>query len=180
MLFSKNRPRHLSRSVLALLALSVSCHTAQGADPLPSDEIIDEVTVYGQRSLFRLRELASDAEDTMYALFNELNTDDRYDVECKWEIRYFSHMREKNCLPNYVRQALLEDGRGTTQMLQEGMGSVAQPQDPRIVAAREAPEMQEKLREAAEKSPEFYRAMSRHYELSEELRLRRRSNFRDD
>jgi hypothetical protein len=157
--------------------LAAFCAGLVGAQEAPATdaagERIEEITVTGQRSLFDLRMKVSEAEDAMYALFNELNTDDKYDVVCKIEIRYFSHIKQKRCLPQYALDALMDAAQGMARGQAQGL-----PQE--AVIARETPVLEAKFQELVGKNPELFDAMAKHYELSEALRLRRKTYFGPD
>lgn len=157
--------------------LAVLCAAGSTAQEAPlsdsAGQRIEEITVTGQRSLFDLRMQVSEAEDAMYALFNDLNTDDKYDIVCKIEIRYFSHIKQKRCLPQYALDALMDEAQGMARGQAQGLPSQA-------VVARETPLLETKFQEMVGKSPELFDAMARHYELSEALRLRRSTYFGDD
>ncbi len=135
-------------------------------------QAIEEITVTGQRSLFDLRMQVSEAEDAMYNLFNELNTDDQYDITCKMEIRVFSHIRQKSCLPEYAREALMDEAQNLARG-QQGTPATA-------IVSYESPRLDAKFQEVMQQSPELFRAVAKHYELNETWRLRRKTYFGDE
>jgi len=116
--------RFLTRlCVLAVcFPLTVVAQDADQGDDLPSPsatkengpaaqlqpEGIDEVTVVGARSLANLRLEVVRAEDNLYAIFNSLNDDDRYDIICKKETRIGSQIPHRVCLARLFRDAMPE------------------------------------------------------------------------
>jgi hypothetical protein len=143
------------------------CANPLAAMEAPAAEPIEEITVTGQR----LRMKVSEAEDAMYALFNDLNTDDRYDIVCTMEVRVFSHIRQKRCVPQYARDALMEEAQSMVRG-QPGMPSQA-------VMAYHSPRLEAKFQEMVGESQELFEAVARHYELNEAWRLRRKAYFGD-
>lgn len=97
--------------LLALVPVGM-CQTAsvQKEEPAPSDTI-DEITVYGNKSLRKLRLDLYTAEDNVYAVFNSLNSDDEYDVHCYHEARYGSRITRRVCRANFVSEAIADETR---------------------------------------------------------------------
>jgi hypothetical protein len=76
------------------------------------------VVVIGQ-SLDDLRNRVEAAEIAVFSRFNDINSDDRFDIHCRSQVRYFSHTRERICESNSWREqdanygeALLKGVRG--------------------------------------------------------------------
>jgi hypothetical protein len=63
---------------------------------------MEEITVYGQKSLLNLERAVIEAEDEVFALFNTLNTDNQFDIRCYKEAPLGSHIKHRICYPNYV------------------------------------------------------------------------------
>ncbi|MEY4641280.1 MAG: hypothetical protein RLZZ227_1274 [Pseudomonadota bacterium] len=141
---------------------------ASGADGQP----IEEITVTGQRSMFELRLQVQDAEDAMFALFNEINTDDQYDVICTVETRVFSHVKERVCLPVYARDAQLDEAQNMVR------GTPAIPLQATL--SYSTPRFTAKFQELVGSNAELFSAVARHYELKELWRLRRQTHFGKD
>jgi hypothetical protein len=58
-----------------------------------------------------LRRALTDAEDAVYTIFNELNTDDRYDIICRTERRVTSHFSTRICKARLFRDTVEKHGR---------------------------------------------------------------------
>lgn len=154
-------------SLLALPAMAAET-------PAPVPEVGDEVVVTAQPSLIELRMKISEAEDAMFALFNQLNTDDRYDMHCSWEIRNFSHIKVKQCLPEYAREAQREEALVFFTGVQRSPPVT-------FVLSTHNPVMAQKIEETARANPEFMQALIHHYELTEQYDYSRKRAFgRDD
>lgn len=111
---------NLSRGRLILLfcGLVASASFAQEdeRDGVPAKEPIDEITVYGAKSLTKLKFEYEVAEDSFYELFSELNDDPEYDVVCRTERREGSHINHRVCRPSYELEALSQDAQGALGM----------------------------------------------------------------
>lgn len=83
---------------------------ALSAEELPLEELqeLDEVFVRGGR----LRDRIVRAEDEFYKLFNQLNTDDRYDTSCPYlntdPDNPGSRIQFRMCLPGFVADAMAD------------------------------------------------------------------------
>lgn len=107
--------RTLSVPLLWLLSGGFAC-AAQYMPTLVAEarqsEELDEVQVVGKR----LRQLQHDiitAENRFFALYNELNTDNDFDVHCSNELRTNTHIvRGNDCKPVYLEKAQMEEARG--------------------------------------------------------------------
>lgn len=73
--------------------------------PAPSAAVIEELEVIGQRSLLSFRLQMYDAEDFMYALFNELNGNDKLDVLCELRAPTGTRIQRRTCVRRYMQQA---------------------------------------------------------------------------
>src|SRR5262249_42739774 len=78
----------------------------------------DEIIVLGHIDELR-RELVR-AEETVYQRFNEINSDDRFDIHCGMETKIHSHIPRRVCASNSLReqdanygQAAMRYWRGT-------------------------------------------------------------------
>ena len=82
-----------------------SASKEQDAETRPIEEII----VLGERTFFTLRLEIEAAEEEVYGLFNELNTNDDFDVTCTWEVYTGSHFKRRSCMAAYLREAQAEN-----------------------------------------------------------------------
>lgn len=91
--------------VLALAPAGMS-QTAniEESDPA-SSESIEEIVVYGEKSVSDLRRDVYKAEENFFDLFNSLNQDFEYDVNCYYEVPTGTHLRRHVCKANFVVEA---------------------------------------------------------------------------
>lgn len=138
-----------------------------GAQPQP--ESIDEVTVMGARSLANLRFEIERAEDNIYAIFNSLNDDDRYDVICKKETRIGSHIPHRVCLARLFRDAMSEDAEDDVLV---GIHSRKMPG-----AEKHMKKLKEKMLALAAKHPELLAALNERHKLSKKFEHERAKKY---
>lgn len=144
-----------------------------------SDSRPHEIVVPGHRYFRDLRSEIQGVQEEMFDRFNELNDNHRYDIHCKHESRPNTRIKQWTCMPNYVREATTQDAQQVLNQFQGGSyGNGATP--PNLVIMREAPVMQEKLREFVMEDYELYELMVRHHELQEELQARTSTFFGRD
>ena len=77
--------------------------TAQESEPASSDTP-EEIVVYGKRSLIHLRQELYTAEENFFVVFNSLNSDDEYDVNCNYVFRIRAHRRLRECTPKFAKE----------------------------------------------------------------------------
>jgi len=81
-----------------------TCQTTTAEDSAPeSSETVEEIIVYGERSLIRLRQEVYAAEENFFAVFNALNSDDDYDVDCDYAFSAAAHRRLRTCKANFLK-----------------------------------------------------------------------------
>jgi len=155
---------------LAALLLAFSTDLS-AAEALP-----EEVQIIGQRQLFRLEQQLIEAEDAVYALYNEINTDDLYDVNCEWVKPLGTNMRHRVCRPGFIVQAELSRGQEFMSGL-TGMGYTTGT-SVELENERHNPILKRKLEEAVRSSPELAARMMEHQELKAALEERKSGLFR--
>jgi hypothetical protein len=70
-----------------------------------SSESIEEIIVYGDKSLHDLRLEVYKAEENFFEVFNSVNEDDEFDVRCFYEVPSFTHIRRHVCRAYFVTNA---------------------------------------------------------------------------
>jgi len=79
---------------------------------------IEEITVYGQKSLYDIRVEIRETEDQIWGTLNDLIDDEAYKMDCQSRRRYNSYIREYSCELAFLtagrsdatQQALLASG----------------------------------------------------------------------
>ena len=114
----------------ASLCLAAICGVAaQDADTSSAEEAPpaasapDEVVVIGQ-SLSDLRQRIEAAEVAVFNRFNDINSNDDFDIHCRYRTKYFSHTRERVCESNSWRE---QDENYAESLLQTVRGEYAPP-----------------------------------------------------
>lgn len=113
------------RSALTTLLLSTALcvrtavHAQQAPSPAsnPGAPSEDEIVVRG-KALEELRVRIERAEDDVYTRFNEINSDDSYDIHCYERAPKNSHINRRVCLSNAARAADTAIGNATVTALQ--------------------------------------------------------------
>ncbi|MEM7279495.1 MAG: hypothetical protein AAF385_15385 [Pseudomonadota bacterium] len=78
--------------------------TTTSQDRISKKAAIDEVTVTEKKSVRQLRIALKRADDRVFALYNDLNTDDSLDIICKKETRIESQIKYRVCKTAYHRE----------------------------------------------------------------------------
>jgi hypothetical protein len=129
-------------------------------------DAVEEVTVVGQRSLFALRMQMEAAQDQVHLLFNELNTNDDYDIICKTQERYFSKTKEKICMTRLAWAARADEARIFADKVR-GIPT-AEINNANLRIDMSEPVLREQMVDALRNSPELFDAIVRHAQLMEE------------
>jgi hypothetical protein len=104
--------RHAALSVLLAVLLPIAVQAAAPAADVPQaatpadrpDEVLDEALVVGTK-LWKLRQKAVEVEDRFYALYNQLNKDQDFDVHCHIEAPTGRIIKERVCRVSYIERA---------------------------------------------------------------------------
>ncbi len=102
---------------------------AVGADEANTESVLsslaappeDEIVVHGR--LGELREEIRIAQDAVFARFNDINSDDRFDIHCYMEPRLGSHVAGRVCKSNSWRELDASIGNATVQTLRGETGA---------------------------------------------------------
>lgn len=91
---------------IALLAISsAGFGQAPEADRLAApEEEIEEIVVYGEKSLLVLKLDIKRASDVVFESFNVLNDDDEFDIHCSNRVPTGSSISKGSCRPNFEDQ----------------------------------------------------------------------------
>jgi len=157
----------LSSRVLAgafLLALSsAGLGQATEADSqAPPPEEIEEIVVYGEKSLLLLKRDVERASNVVFESFNILNDDDEFDIHCSDRVPTGSNISEGSCRPNFEDQIYSEE---TSRQLEMSSGRI--PTEGFLVnhsaikakLKKKKKIMDAKMEALANENPEFARAL---------------------
>lgn len=80
--------------------------TQNKAEP---DDNIEVIGVVGEYSLLYFRHEMQEAELDFYEAFNKIADVEKFKVQCTREVRLGSNIRDKVCLPKYVRNRMAQE-----------------------------------------------------------------------
>ena len=129
-----------------------------GAVEQESSESVEEIIVYGNKSLITLRRGVYRAEDNFFAVFSSLNQDDEYDVRCFYEIPSFTHIRRHVCRAKFVSDATSAE----SARLLGKVGGPARPAE--LVIQRKKKRLGEIMEALVAEHPELLQALGEYTE----------------
>ena len=132
---------------------------------------LEEVVVTAPRTLSAMRAEIDAVQNRAFALFNELNVDNDYDIVCRRETPTGSHIPVRVCRPRYVDRLEAE----ATQDFLAGDGFF----DPGGDIMYHEDILKQKLARMVEEHPEFHAALEEYYRLQSAYEDERRERFRD-
>jgi hypothetical protein len=145
----------VSALLMAALPSIGLCQLApEQVDDNTSTESIEEITVYGEKSLTNLRHAVYRTEENFFAAFNSLNEEEEYDVHCFYEVPSFTHIRRHVCRANFVAAATAAEYAGWRM----GQPAVSA----QTVIMQKKRRLGEKLELLAAEHPELLEALSKY------------------
>lgn len=115
------------KAVFAVVACCGCClwgvAVGQGSDqpqsgPVESSAAFDEEVIVRGQPLNAIRDLIRQAEEAYYNRFNEINSDDQFDIVCRYRVELGSRFKRRSCLPNFWREADSRIGQETARSMQ--------------------------------------------------------------
>lgn len=149
------------------LPLPGACQGGPSGAEKPA-ETIEEVIVFGNKSLFDLERELYMAEEALYDLFNTFNTDDDLDVSCYREAPIGSHIKQRVCSTRLHREVL----RRASQRMMQGESYVHPAAEIQHLRERLLKDMTEKALEQPEMLEALFRATEAKNTLESERKLR--------
>jgi len=160
--------RHAVTVAVAMCAFVSLAYSQSASGPelgSQSPEVIDEIIVSREKPIVLLRHEMRMAEKQVFDMFNALNTDDEFDVECGRETRRDLVSWDWACRPNYEKDLRTEEGR---RMLIGGSYINAEA---RIRTKHE--ELKKKMEALMREQPEFLQSLLKLADATEALELER-------
>lgn len=108
----------------AVAIFAIALCTPGSANAQPQAEVDDEVIVRG-RTYGELRLQIRIRQEAVFARFNDINTDDAFDIHCTMEARLESHILERRCLSNSWREQDSNIGQAYLGNMQGRPGMIA-------------------------------------------------------
>lgn len=138
----------LTQTIVALFVAALALPVVAVAQ---DEEAVDEIVVASQKSLANLRRDLIDAEDDFYSLYNELNTDNEYDVRCRYEAPTGQRKKTHVCRPVFFSKARNREDKNRS----------IDPKTDRVIADKMVT-LQDKLETLVAANPELQEAMARY------------------
>ena len=146
------------------VSLMVPVCAAHGGAPSDDAEELEQVHVYGSKEeIWQLRQAIIEAENRFFERYNDLNTNDDFDVKCRVEARTGTRLPTRTCRPLYQEDAVQEGAKQAVELRQrfQSLGGGAQlgatsppvPAGIKIMARR--PEFERNMRNVVRKHPEL-------------------------
>ena len=149
------------------------CQTASGDETeSTSPPEIEEILVYG-KSLVSLRNAIYRAEDAVFEIFNQLNSDDKYDVHCGYETTTESRIKRRFCRSEFEARMLSEAGGAFLR----GEGSSHMPNWARVMQNND--ELLEEMKTLRVTHPQLREALDRVTEAKEIFQSQKKEKSSD-
>ncbi len=144
------------QSVVAAEPLPMGMATTP--DQIQDDVILDEISVQGYR-LSRLRQEIVEAEDRFFALYNDLNTRDEFDIVCQTVQHTGTIMKSRSCFPRIVEIATGAEAEAFADAIDRNSSGdkAARPRatPASVVLAAKSPEYKDNILRLLRKHPEL-------------------------
>jgi hypothetical protein len=140
---------------------------------------IEQIDVIGERTLLTMRNEIVREEESLYRLFNDLNSADKFDIFCKSERSTASFIKLRSCEPEFLklfrqqssrfaltemRQAFGEDGLDLTIFL-NGLDLLESDGEIRQQLVGDYDAMQEEMFRIAMENPDYLASLQKVAEL---------------
>ena len=178
------------------LALAQGARAASG-DDVARLEMPDEVIVRGRR-LTELRADIQMARERAYGIFNDINSNDEFDIHCSDERKYHSRTTQRVCRARFETRISADAGQeylsalrwscrdphGLHDCMFDGGGAsavaISAAQGVQSDAPRKSDLMNEEIQRLARENPRFAQAILDYYEASRQLETATRKRRVDD
>lgn len=161
--------------LLAMLLHGASPMAATAPVPTLPDEELEEALVSG-RQLRQLRADIVDAEDRFYALFNELNRNDDYDVHCTRDAPTGTRISHRVCRPVFYARAQEDEARAFLDEVQ-GFAAAVVP-SPQVVALERNADMTRSMLEVINKDPRLVKLVREREQLEKKYIAERKKRMK--
>jgi hypothetical protein len=158
-------------TLLPALVFVGICHVALAQEAAQAPiETVDEIIVYGDKSLSTLRKMVFRAEENFFALFSAFNDDDEYDIRCFYEAPTGTRIRQHVCRAYFVTNATSAEANNIRT------GGARYPvADARAVILVKKRRLREKMEALVTEYPELLQALGEYTDAKEVLKSARQS-----
>lgn len=162
--------------LLCLLVAAQSQGASAPATPHREDSL-DEVVVHGTKLDEIMQEMVQ-AEDRFFARYNELNTNDDFDMHCAQEARVGTAIRRRACRAVYMNKAFEVEGQNHAEAMKEMTQEPPRPWRPPLPATitieARRKDYQQNMRDVVRRNPELIKMLRERYELGKRYEAKRR------
>ena len=166
----------------------------QESQQTASQRPIEEIQVTGERTLLTMRNEIIREEETLYRIFNELNSHDRFDITCKEERRVYSHIPARNCYPKFftdlrmdttrfavgeLRQAFSDDGVDPA-LFELGLSRIESDRELREKSAGDYQALSEEMLRIASENPDYLNILMKVADLKANYEAAQKERFESD
>ena len=149
--------------------LEIRTNNSSDSSTRNSDRPIEEIQILGSRTLYSIRMEIVDEENKIFSMFNELNSDNDFDILCDNIVPTGSHIRQRVCEPRFVTETRAR----MAQDFMLGIGLLNESSDLGVETSLQQDELEkEHLRIAAE-HPEYREMLTKLMNLRATLESRR-------
>jgi len=153
---------------------------SEASNPVPtapqdSGRQIEEIQVIGTRTFFRLRMQIVEEENKLYGMFNELNSNDDFDIECENIAPTGTHISQRVCEPRFV----IEMRASMAQDWLLGIGELNSTSDLRVETADQMAKLEEEHDRIVIEHPEYLETLRNFVDLQTALKLKKENQWRD-
>ena len=143
--------------------------------PQVSGRQIEEIQVIGARTFFSLRMQIVEEENKLYGMFNELNSNDDFDIECENIAPTGTHISQRVCEPRFV----IEMRASMAQDWLLGIGELNSTSDLRVETADQMAKLEEEHDRIVIEHPEYLETLRNFADLQATLKLKKENQWRD-
>lgn len=118
---------------------------------------LEEVAVIGRR-LYRLQYELVKAQDRFFARYNDLNTNDDFDIHCSYRAPTGTTLRKRECQVEFILEHTGQQGRDFLESLTSSSSRPA-TSPPNVVWLERREEFRENFRQQLRASPELRQLM---------------------
>ncbi len=146
---------------------------AEEAEPAPI-EAVDEIVVYGDKSLHLLRNVVLQTQENFFAVFSSFNDEDEYDIRCFYETPTGTRIRTHVCRAYFVTNATSADAK---QWMTAGARYPVA--DAKSVILLKKRRLREKMEALVSEHPELLQALGEYTEAKQTLKSERQRKCAD-
>ena len=169
LLFASQEETNLESEAIGGNQVEVETNNSPDSRAQDSDRPIEEIQVLGSRTLYSIRMEIVDEENRIFSMFNELNSDDDFDILCDKIAPTGSHIRQRVCEPRFVTETRAR----MAQDFMLGIGALNESSDLGVETKLQQDELEkEHLRIAAE-YPEYLEMLTKLMNLRATLETRK-------